>query len=64
MPAPPPDKPNCMKCIHHVITHDVRFPYSCGAMGFKSKRLPQFEIIAITGEACLAFQARKPVQKA
>lgn len=50
-----------MKCRHHIVTHDMRFPYACGAMGFKSKRLPQNEILAITGEACLAFKPRPAI---
>ena len=49
---------SCMKCTHHVITHDKRFPYACGVMGFKSRQLPQREILAITGEHCLAYEPR------
>ena len=48
-----------MKCAHHIVTHDMSFPYACRAMGFKSKRLPQQEILAITGERCLAFAPRR-----
>jgi hypothetical protein len=52
------DKPACSKCVNHFITHDQRFPYGCRAMGFKSDRLPQLQIIAATGTHCLAFQPR------
>lgn len=47
-----------MKCRHHAITHDVNFPYACNAMGFRSRRLPQFEVLAASGEPCLAFERR------
>ena len=53
-----PDRGNCMKCVHHRITHDQRFPYACGAMGFKSRQLPQREVLATTGEPCLAYAPR------
>lgn len=54
--------PNCMKCRHHQITHEVGFPYLCTAMGFKSRRLPCFEVLEASGEPCLAFQ-RRPAPK-
>ena len=53
----------CMKCVHHMISYDMRFPYACGAMGFKSRQLPQREILAITGEYCLAYEPRATVRK-
>ena len=52
-----------MKCKFHIVTHDARFPYACTAMGFKSKRLPQQELLAITGEACIAFAPRPAPRK-
>jgi len=30
-------------------------PYSCKAMGFKSKMLPCLEVIGADGRACLGF---------
>lgn len=51
-------KGSCPKCIHYFITHDAGFPFGCRAMNFKSKRNPQHEIVAATGSACLAFEAK------
>jgi len=50
---------DCMSCRHHQITHDARFPYACAAMGFKSRRLPHHEVVAVTGEPCVAYQRRE-----
>ncbi len=49
-----------MKCVHHFITYDPHFPYGCRAMDFKSRRLPQYEVIEASGESCLRFVARAP----
>lgn len=56
--------PNCVKCAHYFITHDVRFPYGCRAMGFKSQQSPQNEIIAATGTHCLAYEVRAAAAEA
>ncbi|MGE5490488.1 MAG: hypothetical protein ACM31P_04300 [Actinomycetota bacterium] len=47
-----------MKCRHHVITHDVSFPYACTALGFRSRRLPSQEVLAASGQPCMAFEGR------
>jgi hypothetical protein len=49
----------CTKCAHYFITYDVRFPYGCRLMGFKSRQLPQQEILRLTGIACQTFEARR-----
>lgn len=51
-------KPSCLKCVHHFITYDPRFPYGCRAMNFKSRVLPQHEVEAATGMPCQSFQPR------
>lgn len=51
--------PNCMKCRHHVITHDVNFPYACQAMGFRSRQLPCREVFASSGLHCQWFELRE-----
>ena len=51
--------PNCMKCRHHIITHDVNFPYACQAMGFKSRQLPCREVFASSGLDCQLFELRE-----
>ena len=33
-------------------------PYSCKAMGFKSKMIPCLEVIGADGRPCLAFMMR------
>ena len=56
------DEPRCTKCAHYFITYNVRFPYGCRAMGFKSRQLPQQEIFRLTGMACQTFE-RRPAKK-
>ena len=50
--------PNCNACAHFYITHDATFPYGCHKLGFKSKRLPQYEVLASSGLPCLVFQPK------
>lgn len=49
---------NCLLCKYYYITWDARFPYGCKAMGFKSRKMPEAEILKITGQKCLSFQAK------
>lgn len=53
---------DCLKCSHYFITHDVRFPYGCRAMNFKSRRLPQIEVEMASNAVCLAYR-KKPSRK-
>lgn len=55
-----PQPPNCLKCAHYYITWDTRFPYGCRAIGFKSKRRPQLDVLHNSGASCLAFEPRPP----
>ena len=58
-PAPTPDKgPNCWACRHLVITWDVRKPYGCKFMGFKSKAIPSLEVLRSDGRFCGAFSLK------
>ena len=50
--------PNCRDCIHYYITHDVRFPYGCRAMDFKSRRMPVLDVLAVSGEPCYTFRPK------
>lgn len=52
------ERPQCQRCQHYYITHDVRFPYGCRALGFKGKRPPMLDVVNASGESCLYFQAR------
>ena len=57
LPAP---EPNCMRCRHHVITHEPAMPYQCQALGCKSARLPCKVVIESSGMPCLAYEPRPP----
>jgi len=48
-----------MRCRHHVITHEMPFPYACQAMGFKSAQLPCREVLANAGMPCQLFVERR-----
>ncbi len=50
--------PNCLECVHYYITWDTRFPYGCRAMDFKSKRMPQWDVLESSGKPCLMFKLR------
>jgi hypothetical protein len=67
MPPPAENQlPNCMRCRHHVITHEEPFRYACQAMGFKSRQLPCREVLASSGLPCQFYEPRekKPAGKA
>lgn len=50
--------PNCWACRHLTITWDVRQPYGCKFMGFKSKAIPSLEVLRNDGRFCGAFSAK------
>jgi hypothetical protein len=52
-------KIDCFKCAHHHITWDVKFPYGCRAMGFKSKQTPSVDVFQSSGEPCHYFEPSK-----
>jgi hypothetical protein len=54
----------CNRCVHFFVTYDVNFPYGCRAMNFKSRQLPNREVLAVTGEACVSFIAKPPIRRA
>jgi hypothetical protein len=51
--------PQCNRCAHYFITHDMKFRYGCRALDFKSQRQPIREVVAASGQSCLYFQARQ-----
>ncbi len=53
--SPPP---NCWLCRHFAISWDHARPYSCKAMGFKSKALPSLEVMRSDGQACRGFVSK------
>lgn len=48
----------CKGCTHFFVTHDPNFPYGCSLMGYKSRFYPHHEVLAATGETCVAWQAK------
>lgn len=46
---------SCLRCAHYFITHDSYFPYGCHAMGLKSRRRPELDVVSATGTACVIF---------
>ncbi len=58
-----PKAVKCTQCTYYFITHDLRFPYGCRTMGFKTQSLPETQIIAATGSRCVMFEPKSgPVQ--
>ncbi len=55
MNEPPPERPNCMACLHFYVTHEPAFPYGCKAMGFKSAQYPAVTVFASSGMHCQLF---------
>ena len=53
--------PNCWDCRHLSITWDVRMPYGCKLMGFRSKVIPSMEVLRTDGRFCGGFSS-KPVK--
>lgn len=55
--------PTCRGCIHFFVTFEPAFPYGCRVMGFKCRRYPYYEVVAVTGTPCEAFQTRGELAK-
>ena len=62
-PDPAKKGPNCWECRHLAITWDVRMPYGCKLMGFRSKVVPSIEVLRTDGRFCGGFSP-KPVNPA
>ena len=59
-PAPGERGPNCFECRHMAITWDVRMPYGCKLMGFRSKVVPSLEVLRTDGRFCGGFSPKPP----
>ena len=55
--------PNCWECRYLAITWDVRMPYGCKLMGFRSKVVPSVEVLRTDGRFCGGFSP-KPAKPA
>jgi hypothetical protein len=53
--------PNCWECRYLMITWDVRTPYGCKLMGFRSRYIPSLEVLRTDGRFCGGFVA-KPIK--
>ena len=43
-----------------AITWDVRLPYGCKLMGFRSKVVPSLEVLRTDGRFCGGFSPKSP----
>jgi hypothetical protein len=59
-PESPKKGPNCWECRYLAITWDVRTPYGCKYMGFRSKFIPSLEVFRTDGRFCGAFDPKPP----
>ncbi len=56
--AGPTKGPKCWDCRHMAITWDIRTPYSCKLMGFRSRNIPSIEVLRNDGRFCSGFTAK------
>ena len=45
-----------------AVTWDVRMPYGCKLMGFRSKVVPSIEVLRTDGRFCGGFSAKDQAQ--
>jgi hypothetical protein len=43
-----------------AVTWDVRMPYGCKLMGFRSKVVPSLEVLRTDGRFCGGFSPKQP----
>jgi hypothetical protein len=62
-----PRGPNCWDCRFLAITWDMRLPYGCKLMGFRSRVIPSLEVLRTDGRFCVGFEPKphllEPVDK-
>ncbi len=54
---------DCRKCRHYFVTWNPDFPFGCRAMGFKSKRLPAYDVYENSSMPCQLFDAKAKTKK-
>lgn len=52
------ERVDCQRCRHFYVTYRMPRPYACRHFAFESARLPCLDVLASSGEACRAFEAR------
>ncbi|MEO5366122.1 MAG: hypothetical protein H7831_07155 [Magnetococcus sp. WYHC-3] len=56
--SPPRDTIHCPRCQHYHVTWDADHPHGCRVLGFKSRGMPAYEVLAASGQRCLQFTPR------
>ncbi|MCB4358777.1 hypothetical protein [Quatrionicoccus australiensis] len=56
---PSDSRPRCNACEHFHITFDPNFRYGCRALAFKSRRLPERDVIESSGQLCQFFAPKQ-----
>ena len=56
----PSKGPNCWECRYLAITWDMRLPYGCKLMGFRSRVIPSLEVLRTDGRFCGGFLPKAP----
>ena len=51
----------CRKCKFYHVTWDNRRPHGCRAMNFKSRRPPSLVVRQNSGQDCLRYTPKRPV---
>lgn len=54
----PAKRINCNNCVNFYVTWDVKFPYGCRAMKFKSKKRPSTAVLQSSGMPCMLFKRK------
>jgi len=54
----PATRPDCWQCRFFGLTYRPQTPYCCMRMGFMSRQLPAFEVLAADGNPCRGFQPK------
>ena len=57
-------KPECRKCKHFFVTHEINTPMGCKAYQIKSKQLPSLIVKqANNGQDCIGFEIKPHLAK-
>ncbi|WP_006460395.1 hypothetical protein [Thiomicrospira aerophila] len=52
---------DCYACQHFEITWQATHPRACNAYGFKTRSLPSQVVLATSGQPCLKFSPKRPL---
>ena len=53
-----PERAECLRCRHYYVTYEPARPHGCRHFGFVSRRLPELEVAAASGQPCGACEPR------